>query len=85
MAETPNFDNAALAKLEGLDKHIEELFQCKPLPESEISKLCELVSVTLTWSIVLNTDTSSNFTRALKRKNGGVVCIETWSEQTLSL
>ena len=44
MAESAQFDASALQKLEGLNKHIEVLFDCKPLPESEISKLCEQVS-----------------------------------------
>ena len=50
MAETPGFDERAIEKIEGLDKHIQVLFECKPLPESEISKLCEQVSPTLTRS-----------------------------------
>ena len=48
MAETPGFDERAIEKLSGLDKHISVLFECKPLPESEISKLCEQVSPTST-------------------------------------
>lgn len=39
MAETPSFDTNRLA---GLDKQVATLFSCKPLPESEISKLCDM-------------------------------------------
>jgi len=41
MAETQTFDDRAIERLAGLDKHIEVLLDCKPLPESEISKLCD--------------------------------------------
>lgn len=44
MAETPTFDTTRLA---GLEKQIESLLSCKPLPESEISKLCDMVSIKL--------------------------------------
>lgn len=40
MAETPSFD---VNRLAGLDKQIDTLLSCKPLPESEISKLCDMV------------------------------------------
>ena len=46
MAETQTFDDRAIERLAGLDKHIEVLLDCKPLPESEISKLCDQVSQT---------------------------------------
>ena len=32
----------------GLDKQIEYLFQCKPLPETDIKQLCEKVSINFT-------------------------------------
>ena len=41
MAETPTFD---INRLAGLDEQIATLFSCKPLAESDISKLCEMVS-----------------------------------------
>lgn len=46
MAEgaSTQFDDRAISRLAGLDKQIEVLFTCKPLPESEISKLCDMVS-----------------------------------------
>ena len=39
------FDDRAISRLAGLDKQIETLLTCKPLPESEISKLCDQVSI----------------------------------------
>ena len=50
MAETTpsgGFDDRAIQRLAGLDKQIATLFTCKPLPESEISKLCDQVSTSL--------------------------------------
>ena len=48
MAETTptgTFDDRAISRLAGLDKQVETLLTCKPLPESEISKLCDMVSI----------------------------------------
>ncbi len=54
MAETTpsgGFDDRAIQRLAGLDKQIATLFTCKPLPESEISKLCDQVRTSLLFKI----------------------------------
>ena len=39
------FDDRAIERLAGLDKQIATLFTCKPLPENEVSKLCDQVGM----------------------------------------
>ena len=45
MAESrSNITPAELENIAGLDKQIATLFECKPLPETEIKLLCDKVS-----------------------------------------
>ena len=37
--------------IKAMDKQIDVLLQCKPLPESEIRQLCEQVSITHTYGL----------------------------------
>jgi len=42
---TDSAKEAAFMGFEMLDKQIQTLFECKPLPESEIKMLCDKVSL----------------------------------------
>lgn len=38
-------DMHSLANIQTLDRQIENLMNCRPIPEDEVRKLCELVSI----------------------------------------